>query len=82
MKISTKHPEYASFEFKYKQHKHCIDYIVTIGGDGTILYAAKDFVEDVPPLISFQRGSLGFMCRFRQDEIVDVINKTVSSHLG
>ena len=42
---------------------------MSIGGDGTILYGAKFFNEEVPPVISFQRGSLGFMCRFRIEQI-------------
>jgi NAD kinase len=35
------HPEYTSHVFVPKVHEGIISYIVTIGGDGTILYAAK-----------------------------------------
>jgi NAD kinase len=35
------HPEYVSLVFVPKLHEALINFIVTIGGDGTILYAAK-----------------------------------------
>ena len=42
-----------------------IDYIVTLGGDGTILWASKQFNGDfIPPMITFNQGSLGFMTNF------------------
>jgi|JI9StandDraft_2_1071091.scaffolds.fasta_scaffold164798_2 NAD kinase len=63
-KILEKRPKAAAFEFIPSQHHSLINYIITIGGDGTILYAAKEFKTKVPPIITFQRGSLGFMCRF------------------
>jgi NAD+ kinase len=76
------HPEYTSYEFIPKVHHEVIDYIVTIGGDGTILYAAKEFVDHVPPLISFQRGSLGFMCRFPMKDISSVVERVADYHQG
>lgn len=51
--------------FKKEMHAKIIDYIVTIGGDGTILYAAKEFLGASPPLLSFHFGTLGFLCKFR-----------------
>jgi NAD kinase len=45
--------------------KRLVSYIVTLGGDGTILYAAKQFNGDfIPPMITFAHGSLGFMANF------------------
>ena len=44
-----------------------VDLIVTLGGDGTILHAAKLFkVGAVPPVLSFSMGTLGFLLPFRQ----------------
>ena len=46
-----------------------IDFIVTLGGDGTILWASKQFSRCYfPPLISFAHGSLGHMCNFEFKE--------------
>ena len=42
-----------------------IDYIITLGGDGTILWASKQFSgPSIPPMITFAQGSLGFLCNF------------------
>lgn len=49
--------------------RELINYIVTFGGDGTILYAAKQFNRaHVPPMITFAQGSLGFMANFTFDD--------------
>jgi len=39
----------------------CIDLIVCLGGDGTLLYAASLFQHSMPPVVPFHMGSLGFM---------------------
>ena len=54
-----------------------LDYLVTIGGDGTILYASKELVDQNPPILAFQRGTLGFMCRFKLIEIDQVVRDAV-----
>jgi NAD kinase len=42
-----------------------VNFIITLGGDGTILWASKQFSgEYVPPIITFDQGSLGFLCNF------------------
>lgn len=42
-----------------------IDLAITVGGDGTFLFAANKFYNrPVPPLISVQKGSLGFLCEY------------------
>ena len=38
-----------------------VDLIITIGGDGTLLYAASMFQHSMPPVIAFSMGSLGFL---------------------
>ena len=53
-----------------------IDYIITLGGDGTILWASKQFRRDYfPPLIAFSHGSLGYLCNFEFDEHQQVLDK-------
>uniref|UniRef100_A0A1I8IH48 NAD(+) kinase n=1 Tax=Macrostomum lignano TaxID=282301 RepID=A0A1I8IH48_9PLAT len=49
-----------------------IDLIVCLGGDGTLLYASSLFKADVPPILAFHLGSLGFLTphrfeNYRQD---------------
>ena len=41
-----------------------VDLIVTFGGDGTILHASSLFPYQVPPILSFSLGSLGFLLPF------------------
>lgn len=51
-----------------------IDLVVTIGGDGTVLYASWLFQNSiVPPTMSFSFGSLGFLTDFDISCIRDVI---------
>ncbi|KAJ1536516.1 hypothetical protein HK096_010160 [Nowakowskiella sp. JEL0078] len=37
------------------------DFIITLGGDGTVLFSAWMFQKEVPPIIPFHLGSLGFL---------------------
>lgn len=41
-----------------------IDFIVTLGGDGTILHTSSLFEHNIPPIISFSMGNLGFLVPF------------------
>ncbi|OAA65638.1 mitochondrial NADH kinase [Niveomyces insectorum RCEF 264] len=47
-----------------------IDLVATLGGDGTILRAASLFSlqPDVPPILSFSMGTLGFLGEWKFDE--------------
>ncbi|KAJ2745461.1 hypothetical protein GGI20_002168 [Coemansia sp. BCRC 34301] len=40
------------------------DFVVTLGGDGTVLYTSWLFQRTVPPIIPFHLGSLGFLTVF------------------
>jgi NAD+ kinase len=41
-----------------------IDFVITLGGDGTVLYASWLFQQNAPPIIPFNLGSLGFLTVF------------------
>ncbi|ERS95788.1 hypothetical protein HMPREF1624_07863 [Sporothrix schenckii ATCC 58251] len=43
---------------------HTFDFVITLGGDGTVLYASWLFQRIVPPVLSFSLGSLGFLTKF------------------
>lgn len=79
-KVIALHPKIASFEFNPAEDQPKINYIVTIGGDGTILYAAKEFKRVVPPVITFQRGTVGFLCQFSLPEMENVFQKLINYH--
>lgn len=55
-----------------------VDLVVTLGGDGTVLWAASMFKGPVPPIVPFSLGSLGFMTPFYSEnyrECLDSILK-------
>lgn len=46
------------------EHPQMFDFVVTLGGDGTVLYTSWLFQRIVPPVLSFSLGSLGFLTKF------------------
>nr|CAB3461617.1 unnamed protein product [Digitaria exilis] len=61
--IPTNHNILTDLEEKTLHTK--VDLVVTLGGDGTVLWAASLFKGPVPPVVPFALGSLGFMTPFR-----------------
>jgi NAD+ kinase len=55
---------------------HTFDFVVTLGGDGTVLYASWLFQRIVPPVLSFALGSLGFLTKFDYDEFEETLTKS------
>lgn len=52
--------------------------MVSLGGDGTVLYAGKLFQNRVTPnIIAVEKGTLGFLCRFKLETMKDVVNAMV-----
>ncbi|KAJ5370722.1 kinase [Penicillium cataractarum] len=47
-----------------QEQPHLFDFVITLGGDGTVLYTSWLFQRIVPPVLSFALGSLGFMTKF------------------
>ena len=61
--------EFSIFENKTIKDRCEVKYIVTLGGDGTVLWASKQFSGNYfPPLIAFSLGSLGFLANFEFKE--------------
>jgi NAD kinase len=52
-----------------------INYVITLGGDGTILWASKQFwTSFIPPIVAFSHGSLGYLCNFDMQEYPVVLS--------
>ena len=47
-----------------RSRPHTFDFVITMGGDGTVLFASWLFQRIVPPVLSFALGSLGFLTKF------------------
>ena len=80
----------------YPKAEHCLKYwdrklastnpelfdlVITLGGDGTVLYVSSLFQRIVPPVMLFSMGSLGFLTNFDfgdyKEKVSDVIEKGV-----
>jgi len=46
-----------------------IDLIIALGGDGTILQVAREFVGNGVPILGLKGGSLGFLAEARTDKV-------------
>ncbi|XP_023030891.1 uncharacterized protein LOC6640738 isoform X3 [Drosophila willistoni] len=57
-----------------------IDFIVCLGGDGTLLYASLLFQQSVPPVMAFHLGSLGFLTPFRFDNFQEQLTSVLEGH--
>lgn len=55
------------------------DLVLTLGGDGTVLYASNLFQRVVPPVISFALGSLGFLTNFKFDQFRERMTTVIDS---
>lgn len=54
-----------------------IDFIVCLGGDGTLLYASSLFQQSVPPVMAFHLGSLGFLTPFQFDNFQEQVTNVL-----
>ncbi|KAF2643797.1 NAD kinase [Massarina eburnea CBS 473.64] len=51
------------------------DLVLTLGGDGTVLFTSWLFQRIVPPILSFSLGSLGFLTNFQFDQHQAALSK-------
>jgi NAD+ kinase len=78
--LTAEHPSYQG-RLKYwdsevtKKHPQTFDFVVTLGGDGTVLYASWLFQRVVPPVLSFALGSLGFLTKFDFEQYRSTLTK-------
>ncbi|KAG8911952.1 hypothetical protein FRC01_005384, partial [Tulasnella sp. 417] len=64
---------------------HLFDFVITLGGDGTVLFTSWLFQTIVPPVLPFALGSLGFLTNFdfadHQKVVDNVIEKGIRVNL-
>ncbi|KAK4160944.1 ATP-NAD kinase-like domain-containing protein [Cladorrhinum sp. PSN259] len=51
------------------------DLVLTLGGDGTVLFTSWLFQRIVPPILSFSLGSLGFLTTFEFEKYKSHLNR-------
>ncbi|CAF88213.1 unnamed protein product, partial [Tetraodon nigroviridis] len=57
-----------------------VDFIICLGGDGTLLYASSLFQESVPPVMAFHLGSLGFLTPFKFDTYQSQVTQVIEGN--
>ncbi|KAK4054540.1 hypothetical protein OIV83_001034 [Microbotryomycetes sp. JL201] len=55
------------------------DFVITLGGDGTVLYASWLFQRVVPPVLPFALGSLGFLTNFDFSNYAETLNNAIDN---
>lgn len=61
-------------DFIYKE----TDFIITLGGDGTLLGVAKDIKENQTPILGINMGRLGFLTEVERQNIFTALDKILS----
>ena len=54
-----------------------IEFLIALGGDGTLLEAAREAAPWQIPVLGVNLGRLGFLCEIEQDEIFPALEKVV-----
>ena len=64
------------------QHRHSIDFVITMGGDGTALHFNSLFNDShtIPMLLSFSMGTLGFLTPFNFRDHQTIINQMLMAY--
>ncbi|EXJ55924.1 serine/threonine protein kinase [Cladophialophora yegresii CBS 114405] len=65
-----------------RRHPHTFDFVVTLGGDGTVLYASWLFQRVVPPVLSFALGSLGFLTKFDFENYQHILSQALKDGIS
>ena len=55
-----------------------VDLVIAVGGDGTMLYAARQATPHGIPVLGVNRGRLGFLADIRPDEITTAIGAVLA----
>lgn len=56
------------------------DLVIAVGGDGTMLYAARQASPHGVPVLGINRGRLGFLADVRPDEIATALNEVLAGN--
>jgi len=85
--VLTRNPEFGhiqeklmTFDEKKDDLTDKIDFVVCLGGDGTLLYASSLFQQSVPPIMAFHLGSLGFLTPFKFEDFEAQVTHVLEGH--
>ena len=84
-RIQSELPEGFSHEFRIIESAedfYQIDFLLTLGGDGTMLSAARAVGHRKTPILGIHLGELGFMAEVTVDGMFDRLNMVASGSYG
>jgi NAD+ kinase len=58
----------------YKKFNDCVDLIIVFGGDGTLLAAARNFINNEIPILGINLGTVGFLTDVNVENFESVIS--------
>lgn len=64
----------------YKLDK--VDYIIVLGGDGTVLQAVQNSIQLKAPIIAFNTGTLGFLAEHNIGEFENIFEKIIKKEFN
>lgn len=67
-------------EFTIDSIKSGVDFVFVIGGDGTLLKAARFYAKEFTPVFGINLGRLGFLSQTNESELVKSIEKIIKGH--
>ena len=71
-KIATVHQDWFN-NYIYNLEK--VDFIIALGGDGTILQAMQNSISMNAPIIAFNTGTLGFLAEHNINDFKEILEK-------
>ncbi|KAL0603605.1 NAD kinase [Plecturocebus cupreus] len=72
--------KFCTFREDYDDISNRIDFIICLGGDGTLLYASSLFQGSVPPVMAFHLGSLGFLTPFSFEDFQSQVTQVIEGN--
>jgi NAD+ kinase len=58
----------------------CCDLAIVVGGDGTMLHAARSLIDYDVPLLAINRGRLGFLADISPDDMIARLDEILAGH--
>jgi NAD+ kinase len=58
------------------------DAVIVLGGDGTMLRAARDYVDQEIPLLGVNLGTLGYLAEVDQSSVIHSLSKLLAGDFG
>ena len=55
--------------------------VITIGGDGNLLYVSKLFQKEVPTVVSFSSGTRNFLTYHDTEDYKEVLTELFTDHV-